>query len=111
MTEPSQSSAAGGSGSTPASDFLLWREVDRLDRRIDETRGRLDVLDQHGTRGVDALRNQVLQLAKDIEQHEQLHQAQTEQQITGRRWVIGTVCALIVPLYPLLGYALTQLPR
>ena len=109
MTEP----PAAQPGAVPAAsspDFLLWREVDRLDRRIDENRQRLDILDQHGTRGVEALRNQVQLLASDIREHEQLHAKQTEQQITGRRWIVGVTVATVVPLYPAIAYLLTVAP-
>lgn len=92
-------------------DFLLWREIDRVDRRIDENRTRIDGLDQHGSRGVDALRGKVDALARDIEAHEEQHEQARRDQVTGRRWLLGIVAALIVPLYPLLGYLLTHLPK
>lgn len=110
MTETTPPTPPGSVPAASSSDFLLWREVDRLDRRIDTEAARLSRLDEHGSRGVEALRNQVQQLTRDIQEHELLHARQQEQQITGRRWIVGTVVALVVPLYPLLLWLLSNAP-
>ncbi|RLK13334.1 hypothetical protein DER29_4352 [Micromonospora sp. M71_S20] len=101
---------------------MLWREVDRLDRRVDEvaTRaerliaearaelaadvdrisGRVDRLDEHGSRGVEALRLEVARLRGDLSAHEEMHTQAAREQRTARRWTIGVVAGLIAPLYP-----------
>lgn len=122
--------AASDATRPPAGDFLLWREVDRLDRRVDElttraerliaearaelaadldrTTGRLDRLDEHGSRGVEALRLELRQLRTDLEAHEGMHAQAAQDQRTARRWMIGLVAGLIAPLYPLIIAAVVR---
>jgi hypothetical protein len=83
-------------------EFFLWREVDRLDGRITQVDRRVGQLDEHGSRGVEALRGQLGQLGRDFEAHEKAHERAAAEQTTSRRWMIGIVVALVVPLYPLI---------
>lgn len=100
MTEPTPRPSA----TDP--NFLLWREVDRLDRRADAIDRRIDQLDQNGTRGVGALQLTVQQLASDMREHERKHEEEHAEMAAHRRWLIGIVVgvlvALVGPLYPLL---------
>jgi hypothetical protein len=86
----------------------MWRDLDKLERRLEtavaELSQRITHLDEHGSRGVDALRTQFATLQRDLTEHEQLHAEQARQQLTARRFMIGTVVGLVVPLYPLLGW-------
>lgn len=89
--------------------FHLYREVDRLGRDIADNRNRIDALDQHGSRGVDALKTQIEGLRKDFNDHEGTHteaakiaREAAQQAATHRRWLIGTIITLILPLYGLL---------
>ncbi len=88
------------------SDFLLWREVDRLDKRIDDTGKRLDSLDQFGTRGIDGLRAEVRSLREDWNMHEAQHQQTTANIKWAIGLTIGAVVAAVGPLYPVLLYRL-----
>lgn len=95
------------------SNFLLWREVDRLERSIEANARRIDHLDEHGSRGVDALKTQIEQIRKDFLDHEDMHTEAARQAIEAarqavqaRRWTIGLLVALITPLYPMIWAAL-----
>ncbi|MEU4777459.1 hypothetical protein [Micromonospora sp. NPDC023633] len=123
-------SASSDGARPPAGDFLLWREVDRLDRRVDEVAaraerlivearaelgadvdrisGRVDRLDEHGSRGVEALRLDLRSLRKDLEEHEVMHAQAAVEQKAARRWTIGLVAGLIAPLYPLIIAAVVR---
>jgi hypothetical protein len=100
MSEPTQASRPPGP--IGQAEFLLWREVDRLDGRITDNARAIDRLDQMGSRGVESLRSKVDQLAHDLEQHEQQH-------VSSRRWTIGVVLAVVVPLYPMVGALVLKL--
>lgn len=91
--------------SAPLSPTFVWVE---LNRRIDDNKRRLDALDEHGTRGVDSLKQEVVRLRSDLEGHEKLHQRQADDQRTSRRWFVGTTIALVTPLYPLLIWLITR---
>lgn len=90
---------------SPLSVMFVWME---LNRRVDAIVRRLEQLDEHGTRGVDALKGEVRQLGKDMSEHEKAHQRTADQQQTNRRWMIGTLIALVTPLYPLLIWLITR---
>ena len=95
-----------GAGAT----LQMWRDIDRLERRVeaavsDLTR-RLEHLDEHGSRGVDGLRQQFATLQRDLAEHEAMHAETSRQQVQARRWMIGTIITLVVPLYPLIFVAL-----
>lgn len=92
---------APGGGSADA-NFMLWREVDRLERSIDAQGKRMEYLDEHGSRGVDALKGQIEQIRKDIAEHESAHTEAARLLAQNRRWLLGTIVGLITPLYPLL---------
>lgn len=128
MTTPSDSGARPPAGD--GGNFLLWREVDRLDRRVDEVAaraerliaevradlaadvdrigGRVDRLDEHGSRGVEALRLELKRLRTDLESHEVMHSQAAQEQKAARRWTIGLVAGLIAPLYPLIIAAVVR---
>lgn len=99
----------------PLSPLFIWGELKatraEYDRRLDALATKIDQLDQHGSRGVDALRIEVQQLRKDFLDHETAHQRQADAQVSSRRWFIGVMVALMVPLYPLLGYIIVRLAR
>ena len=114
----------------PGGDFLLWREVDRLDRRVDEVAARaerliaearaelagdvgrvdsrVDRIDEYGSRGVEALRQELKRLRADWESHEVMHAQAAQDQKAARRWTIGLVAGLIAPLYPLIIAAVVR---
>ncbi len=73
-----------------------------MDRRIDESFKKLDNLDQYGSRGVEGLRAEVRSLRQDWIDHERQH----ERTATNLKWAIGltigSVIAMVGPLYPLL---------
>lgn len=100
-TPPSPAPAAGG-------DFHVWRDIDRIDRRIDNVAQQVAQLDQYGSRGVDALRSEVQTLSKDIQDHEKAHRDAAVEQTKARRFQITMVIALIGPLYPLIVLILTR---
>lgn len=87
------------------SPTFVWVE---LSRRIDANQARLDRLDEHGSRGVDGLRQEVTRLRADLVEHEGMHQRAAEQTATSRRWFVGTVVALITPLYPLIIWLISR---
>ncbi|HEV8568928.1 MAG TPA: hypothetical protein VGQ92_17910 [Actinoplanes sp.] len=89
-------------------NFLLWREVDRLERIIEGQGRRVDHLDEHGSRGVDFLKGQVERIRKDIEEHELAHAEAAKLAVSNRRWLIGILVALVTPLYPLIIAALIR---
>jgi hypothetical protein len=82
-----------------------------LARRIDAAEKRIDWLDTHGTRGVEAIRIQITELANDIGQHSGLITALSGKldTIAGRGWQRFLAYALaILPVYVLLFLAVTQ---
>jgi len=83
----------------PLSTAFVWLEINR---RLDSMAHRVDRLDEAGPRGLEALRGQVAQLRADLVEHEAAHQAAAQEQRTARRWQVGLVVSLIVPLYPLI---------
>src|SRR5438105_6270711 len=96
-------------------EFHLWREVDRLDKRIDRAFLQLDELDQHGSRGVDGLRIEVANLRADFAAHERAHEREVAERRTARRWGLGlgitAAVALVGPVYPLLLLLLERPPH
>lgn len=97
-----------GAGGADA-NFLLWREVDRLERSLGDHGRRMEYLDEHGSRGVDALKGQIEQIRKDFIDHEGAHSEAAKlardaavQAATARRWMIGVIIGMVTPLYPLL---------
>ena len=99
----------------PLSPMFIWSELKAqaqdFTRRVDALGIRLDHLDQYGTRGVEALGAEVRQLRTDMEAHETLHDRQHTEQLSARRWFIGILVTLLVPLYPAIGYVIIVLAR
>lgn len=99
----------------PLSPMFIWGELkatrSEYDRRLDALTLKLEQLDQHGTRGVEALRLEVQQLRKDLLNHEDQHRRQADAQVSSRRWFVGVMVTLLVPLYPLLGYIIVRMAR
>lgn len=87
------------------SPTFVWVEVNR---RIDAITHRVDALDSHGSRGVDSLRLELGRLREDLEGHERSHERQTAEQRSSRRFTLGTIVALVTPLYPLLIWILSR---
>ncbi|MFF0721356.1 hypothetical protein [Micromonospora sp. NPDC003816] len=75
---------------------------------IDRTATRLERLDEHGSRGVEALRLELRSLRNDLEAHEGMHAQAAQEQKAARRWTIGLVAGLIAPLYPLIITAVVR---
>jgi hypothetical protein len=107
-SQPAAERASGGGYPAPvpsgqtSDTFHLYREIDRLDRAHEATERRLDNLDTHGSRGVDGLKQQVEQIRKDFLDHEDMHTRAAQEAATARRWQIGIMVTLIMPLYALL---------
>jgi hypothetical protein len=95
--------------------MFLWTSFQQyrteMGRELDKLAIRLERLDEHGTRGVDRMAAEVAQLRKDVTEHEQAHEKQRQEQVASRRWLVGIVVALVIPLYPLLGWGLILLAR
>lgn len=85
------------------STTFVWMEINR---RVDSLSHRVDRLDEHGTRGVDALRTEVARLRTDFVDHETSHEKARLEAVSGRRWLIGILLAAIAPLYPAIGTAI-----
>lgn len=64
-------------------EFTLLKEV------VDRTQIRLDVIDDHGTRGVIAVQAQLLDLVKDVSDLNNRFEQDRKERISGRRWLIG----------------------
>lgn len=87
-----------GAGAPRGDGLLAWR-VTQLEARV-------EAMDQHGSRGVQALILQVAELVKDVAAHEAQHTLTEHARKADRRWIIGTAITLVVPLYPFLGWIL-----
>jgi hypothetical protein len=100
-------SIGGHESSTALDPMFVWIE---LNRRVDALVGRVNGLDEHGSRGVDVLRVELAQLRKDLGDHEELHRQAEANQRTLRQWAIGLVIVGILALVsnPFLVYWLTH---
>lgn len=87
------------------SPIFIWTE---LSRRVDLVTAKVERLDEHGTRGVDQLRDQITRLAKDIGDHERGHERAADEQRISRRWTVGITLGAVTPLYPLLLWVLSR---
>lgn len=67
-----------------------------LNRRLDHLTGRVDHMDEKGTRGVDGLRVEVRELATDLARHEVKHEKASEDQRSFRRWIVGIIVAALL---------------
>lgn len=95
--------------SVMGNEYLLWREVDRLDGRINETNRDVERLDQYGSRGVGSLSAEVRQLREGqerLERYIKTHEKDHENsQKSMRGFIIGgitIVISMVLPVYPLL---------
>ncbi len=102
-------------------DEVSRAEFDMLRQMVTATQGRLENIDDHGTRGITALTAQVTEIVKDVaalqseltskfEAHVRLHEQDHRERISGRRWLIGTgfagigaMCAVIALLTEVLS--------
>lgn len=83
-----------GSTDVTRGEFNLLKEsVDRNERRIES-------IDDHGTRGVGVLQNQIVDLSKDVakleaalEHHEAGHKEERKERAKNRKWLIGVAIA------------------
>jgi hypothetical protein len=83
----------------PLDSVLLFREVDRLDRRMDELRQNLDRLDSHGSRGLSGLQVQMTELSKDLVSLEQTFSG-FRSDLRSSRWALaGAYLGGLLPLY------------
>lgn len=76
------------------------RELDQLHQADRDLRQAISDLDNHGSRGVLQLTQQVMDLVKDFAEmkivfgkHEEQHDKETRERRSSRRWYIGTVIA------------------
>lgn len=81
-------------------EFLAWR-LEKLEQDVKS-------MDKSGTHGVQEIRIIVQQLQKDFIQHEVEHKENALEQKASRRFMVGTLVALIVPLYPTIIWVLTK---
>lgn len=103
----------------PLSPMFIWTTLQaalqegrhEVARELDKVNTRIDKLDEHGTRGVEGLRTAVVQLQRDVQDHEKAHDVARRDAEAGRRWLIGIVVGAITPLYPLIGYVIFKLAR
>ncbi len=94
-------------------------EFEMLKSTVDRNMSRLDSIDDHGTRGVAVLQNQMLDLVKDIGRvetsllhHEQAHKDEKVVRDRNRKWFISTTIAgvlMLCAILTLLVYILTSL--
>lgn len=107
MTEPAP-------GPAPLSPMFIWTSLQatrsELNIAVEKVAARVERLDEHGTRGVDALRVEMAQLRKDLGDHETVHEKAHKDQLdaardaaAARRWLIGIIVSLTLPLYPFIG--------
>ena len=78
-------------------------------REIDQIRADLQRIDDHGTRGVGALQAQMTSFAAGLAElkagvaaqlaaHQQIHDQDHRDRVSGRRWLVGTGFAGIVAM-------------
>jgi hypothetical protein len=78
-------------------------------------------MDQHGTRGVGAMQQQVIALVATVSRldsdtrawqrdHQKEHTDDAKARVAGRRWLIGTCLAGVAVIVTLLGVILAHLP-
>ena len=84
-------------------EFQLLKDI------VDRTQLRLDVIDDHGTRGIGVLQTQIIDLVKDVtdlntrfDTHATVHQKEQDDRVKGRRWMAGAVIAALGSLAAIL---------
>ena len=85
-------------GTTPELQ-AFYREVDATNRRVDALEGRVTALDEHGSRGMEGLRVQLVELAKDLTAMETTFAAFRIDLRRSRYWLVGAYLGGLVPLY------------
>lgn len=89
--------------------YVSRREFDTLARQVER-------IDEHGSRGVGILQQQITDLIKDVleikadtsrqlREHEQAHERERRERTSSRRWAAGTAVGLLAALaglYPLI---------
>lgn len=101
---------AGRSQSPPGGDshWLMLREVDRLDRRVDQVETRLSQLDEHGSRGLTGLQVQLTELSKDMVALEATFSGFRRDLKAGRWTLAGAYVGGLLPLYVFIIQQLTK---
>lgn len=95
------------------------RELDALTSRIDS---RIDQIDSEGTRGtlaaVSVVQAQIAELIRDmgklegrLDVHDQRHDREERARVTGRRFVISTMIAVVMMLLALLALVIPLAAR
>ena len=83
-------------------DQAVFREIQRLDTRIDKVEISLGVLDLHGSRGVGALQVQLGEVIKDLGILESTFKSEMKSIKANRYWLTGAFLTAILPIYSLL---------
>jgi hypothetical protein len=85
-----------------------------LAERVHENGRRLDAMDKVGTRGVVALAAQITDLTADlaglalqIKEHEKAHREELNTRVSGRRWLVMAVIAVLAVIETPLLYLVT----
>lgn len=103
-------------------------EFDMLRQMVGTNQNRLDSIDQNGTRGVQAITVQIVDLVKDLtelrsemslgvsglrtdmdkrfDDHDALHKQEKKDRQSSRRWMIGTAIAFMAVLVAVLALVL-----
>ena len=91
------------------------REFDMLRDQVGGNASRLDVIDQSGTRGVGAISVQMTEVIKDVadikakvDAHSSVHDQEERQRVLSRRWLIGTILAMMALIETPILYLVTQ---
>lgn len=96
-------------------------EFDLLKQIVASNQARLEGMDQAGTKGVLVVQTQLTDLAKDVvrlesemdkrfDEHLRTHAEDQQARVAGRRWLTGTVIAVLVLLLGIIGLIINAHP-
>ena len=97
-----------GPAPAPLDSVLLFREVDRVDRRIDQVERNLTTLDEHGSRGLEGLKVQVGALSERVGHLDETFGEFRRDLKSGRWQLIAAYIAGLVPIYVFLAQQLLK---
>ena len=97
-------------------------EFELLKQIVTANQARIDSIDNIGTRGVGVVQAQLVEVVKDLadlkadvnkrfDDHQRVHEQDTQERAAGRRWLIGTLIAAVVMLVTILGLAINIASR